>query len=113
MEDAYSKIKSGEITVAVRDANLLVGEIKKGDFIGLFDGKIKVVSDNVVSAALELIKDMIDKNDAIITFYLGKDSNDEDKEKIRSEVFKNYPEIDIEFHNGSQPFYSYIFSIEQ
>jgi DAK2 domain fusion protein YloV len=113
MEDAYSKIKSGEITVAVRDANLLVGEIKKGDFIGLFDGKIKVVSDNVVSAALELIKDMIDKNDAIITFYLGKDSNDEDKEKIRSEIFKNYPEIDIEFHNGSQPFYSYIFSIEQ
>ncbi|MHB9129344.1 MAG: DAK2 domain-containing protein [Candidatus Humimicrobiaceae bacterium] len=113
MEDAYSKIKSGEITVAVRDANLLVGEIKKGDFIGLFDGKIKVVSDNAVSAALELIKDMIGENDAIITFYLGKDSNDEDKEKIRSEVFKNYPDIDIEFHNGGQPFYSYIFSIEQ
>jgi len=113
MEDAYSKIKSGEITVAVRDANLLVGEIKKGDFIGLFDGKIKVVSDNAVSAALELIKDMIGENDAIITFYLGKDSNDEDKEKIRSEVFKNYPDIDIEFYNGGQPFYSYIFSIEQ
>ncbi|MHB1253963.1 MAG: DAK2 domain-containing protein [Candidatus Humimicrobiaceae bacterium] len=113
MEDAYSKIKSGEITVAVRDANLLVGEIKKGDFIGLFDGKIKVVSDNAVSATLELIKDMIGENDAIITFYLGKDSNDEDKEKIRSEVFKNYPDIDIEFHNGGQPFYSYIFSIEQ
>lgn len=113
MEDAYSKIKSGEITVAVRDANLLVGEIKKGDFIGLFDGKIKVVSDNAVSAALELIKDMIGENDAIITFYLGKDSNDEDKEKIRSEIFKNYPDIDIEFYNGGQPFYSYIFSIEQ
>ena len=113
MEDAYSKIKSGEITVAVRDANLLVGEIKKGDFIGLFDGKIKVVSDNAVSAVLELIKDMIDENDAIITFYLGKDSSDGEKEKIRSEVLKNYPGIDIEFHNGGQPFYSYIFSIEK
>ena len=113
MEDAYQKIKSGEITVAVRDANLLVGEIKKGNFIGLFDGKIKVVSDNAVSAVLELIKDMIDENDAIITFYLGKDSNDEDKEKIRSEISKIYPGIDVEFHSGGQPFYSYIFSIEQ
>ena len=113
MEEACSKIKSGEITIAVRDANFLVGEIKKGDFIGLFDGKIKVVSDNVISATLELIKDMIDENDEIITFYLGKDSKNEDKEKIRSEVSKNYPNLDIEFHNGGQPFYSYIFSIEQ
>jgi uncharacterized protein len=113
MEEAYSKVKSGEITIAVRDAKFLVGEIKKGDFIGLFDGKIKVVSDNVINATLELIKDMIDENDAIITFYLGKDSKDEDKEKIRSEISKNYPNIDIEFHNGGQLFYSYIFSIEQ
>jgi len=113
MEDAYRKIKSGEITVAVRDANLLVGEIKKGDFIGLFDGKIKVVSDNAVSSILELIKDMIDENDSIITIYLGKDSNAEDKEKIRSGISKNYPGIDVEFHIGGQPFYSYIFSIEQ
>jgi DAK2 domain fusion protein YloV len=113
MEDAYTKIKSGEITVAVRDANLLVGEIKKGDFIGLFDGKIKVISDNVVGAAMELIKDMIDENDAIITFYLGKDSNEEEKEKIKSELSRIYPEVDVEFHNGGQPFYDYIFSIEQ
>ncbi|MCE5330245.1 DAK2 domain-containing protein [bacterium] len=112
MEDAYSSIKSGEITLAVRDANLLVGEIKKGDFIGLFDGKIKVVSDNVVSAALELIKDMIEKDDSIITFYLGKDSKEEDKEKIKEEVSRLYPDLDMEFHNGGQPFYSYIFSIE-
>ncbi|MHB8278015.1 MAG: DAK2 domain-containing protein [Candidatus Humimicrobiaceae bacterium] len=112
MEEAYSKIKSGEITVAVRDANLLVGEIKKGDFIGLFDGKIKVVSDNVISATIELIKDMIGGNDSIITFYLGRDSKDEDREKIRLEVSRNYPDLDIEFHNGGQPFYSYIFSIE-
>jgi len=113
MEESYGKIKSGEITVAVRDAKFLVGEIKKGDFIGLFDGKIKVISDNVISATLDLIKDMIDEKDTIITFYLGKDSNNEDKENIRLALSKNYPGIDIEFHNGGQLFYSYIFSIEQ
>lgn len=112
MEEAYKKIKSGEITIAVRNANLLVGEIKKGDVIGLFDGKIKVVSDNVVSATLELIKDMIDENDSIITFYTGKDSKEEDNEKIKMEILKNYPNLDIEFHNGGQPFYNYIFSCE-
>lgn len=112
MEDAYNSIKSGEITLAVRDANLLVGEIKKGNFIGLFDGKIKVISDDIVNATVELIKDMIEEDDTIITFYLGKDSKEEDKEKIKEEISKLFPGLDLEFHNGGQPFYSYIFSIE-
>ena len=112
MEEAYKRIKSGEITVAVRDANLLVGEIKKGNFIGLFDGKIKVISDNLVGATLELLKDMVDENDSIISFYAGKDSSEPENEEIRNEIKKHYPDIEIEFYRGDQPFYNYIFSVE-
>jgi len=112
MEEAIKKVKSGEVTKAVRDANLLIGEIKKGDFIGLYDGNIKVVSDNAVNATIELINDMISENDTIITFYTGQDSNEEDNEKIKEKLSNLYPNIDIEFHFGGQPFYNYIFSIE-
>lgn len=112
MEEAYKRIKSGEITVAVRDANLLVGEIKKGQFIGLFDGKIKVISDNLIGATIELIKDMIGENDSIISFYTGKDSSESENEEIKNGIKKYYPDIEIEFYKGDQPFYNYIFSVE-
>ncbi|MCL4416511.1 MAG: DAK2 domain-containing protein [Actinobacteria bacterium] len=112
METAYKHIKSGEVTKAVRDANLLVGEIKKGNFIGLYDGKIKVVSDNAHDATMELIKDMAGENDSIITFYPGRDAKEEDNLKIKESISKLYPDLDIEFLNGNQPFYNYIFSIE-
>ena len=112
MEQAYKRIKSGEVTVAVRDANLLVGEIKKGQFIGLFDGKIKVISDNLIGATIELIKDMVKEDDSIISFYAGKDSSEAENEDIKNEIKKYYPDIEIEFYKGDQPFYNYIFSVE-
>ncbi|MDD3519894.1 MAG: DAK2 domain-containing protein [Actinomycetota bacterium] len=112
MEEAYTRVKSGEVTVAVREANLLVGKIKKGQFIGLFDGKIKVISDNVIGATIELIKDMVDEKDSIISFYTGKDSSEIENDKIKDEIKKNYPDIEIEFYKGDQPFYNYIFSVE-
>ncbi len=112
MEEAYKKIKSGEITVAVRDANLFVGEIKKGNFIGLFDGNIKVVSDNLVNATLELVKDIVDEKDSIISFYTGKDTAESDNEIIKNEIKRNFPDLEIEFYKGGQPFYNYIFSVE-
>ena len=83
MEKAIGKIKSGEVTVAVRNANLLVGKIKRGDFIGLCDGKVRVISDNVVSAVVDLVKDMIEGEEEVITFYTGKGAELGDNDKIK------------------------------
>jgi len=112
MENAYKRIKSGEVTVAIRDANLLVGEIKKGNFIGLYNGNVKVISDNVINATFELVKDMVNENDSIISFYTGKDTNENEIEELKNEIKKHYPKLEMEFYYGGQPFYNYIFSIE-
>ncbi|MGM0367434.1 MAG: DAK2 domain-containing protein [Actinomycetota bacterium] len=112
MGEAINRVKSGEITTAVRDANLLVGKIKKGDYIGLYDGKIKVISDNLVEGTLDLVRDMIDENDEVITFYVGKGAGKEENKKITESIQKKFPHIEVEFHEGGQPLYPYIFSIE-
>ncbi|MBU4450032.1 MAG: DAK2 domain-containing protein [Actinobacteria bacterium] len=112
MEKTINNIKTGEITNAVRDANLFVGEIKKGAFIGLSNGKVKVVSDTLIDAVIELAREMVDGSEEILTFYYGEGiSTDENKEL--GSLLKNYfPKIEIEFHKGGQPLYPYIFSIE-
>lgn len=112
MEKATQCVKSGEVTVAVRDANLLVGEIKKGAYIGLCDGNIRVISDNVVDAVIDLVRDMVTGKEEIITIYTGKDVKTENDNKIKSELEKYFPNLEIEFHKGDQPLYPYIFSIE-
>jgi len=112
MKTAVEKIKTGEITVAVRNANLFVGEIKKGDFIGLCDGKVRVVSDDIVSTVIDLVRDMVTSGEEIITFYTGKDARLEDNDKIKRDLEKYFPKIELEFYEGNQPLYPYIFSIE-
>ena len=112
MEQSIKVSKCGEITQAVRDANLYVGEIKKGAYIGLNNGKIKVISDNIINASIDLIREMMDGNEEVITFYTGKDATREDMRSVKEELKKIFPHLDIEIHKGGQPLYPFIFSIE-
>ncbi|MFZ3106435.1 MAG: DAK2 domain-containing protein, partial [Candidatus Hydromicrobium sp.] len=112
MEEAAQKTKNGEITQAVRDANLMVGKIKKGEYIGLSDGKVRVISNNVVDVIIDLVRDIASSTEEVITFYTGKDAIPEDNEIIKIKLKKYFPKMDIEMHKGGQPLYPYIFSIE-
>jgi DAK2 domain fusion protein YloV len=112
MKEAVKKVKSGEVTAAVRNANLLVGEIKKGDFIGLEDGKVRVISDKLVDVVIDLIKYMSTGNEEVVTFYTGKDAKKEDSKSIKDRLKEYLPKLEVEFHDGGQPLYPYIFSIE-
>ncbi len=112
MEEAARRTREGEITRAVRDANLMVGKIKKGEYIGLSNGNIRVISDNVVDATIDLVRDITDSKEEVITFYTGKDAVKEDIEKITKKIKQYFSKIDIEIHKGGQPLYPYIFSIE-
>jgi DAK2 domain fusion protein YloV len=112
MEDAAGRTKSGEITAAVRDANLKVGEIKRGEYIGLSNGKLKVVSEDIVDATVDLVRDVAEGSEEVITFYTGLDATNEDMENIKKRLKKYFPKMDVEMHKGGQPLYPYIFSIE-
>ncbi len=112
MTRAAESLKTGEVTVAVRDANLYFGEIKKGAFIGLANGMVKVIAENQVNAVIELIREMISGNEEVLTFYFGDGSTSEDNKAIQSKLKSYYPGLEIEFHKGGQPLYPYIFSIE-
>ena len=112
MEKVAEETKDGEITQAVRDANLMVGKIKKGEYIGLSNGRVRVVSDNAVDATVDLVRDIITSTEEVITFYTGKDARQEDIDNIKKKIKKFFPKVDVEMHKGGQPLYPYIFSIE-
>jgi hypothetical protein len=113
MTKAKDSIKVGEITQAVRDTSLNSHKIKKGNFIGLSEDKIKVFGDELNPTAFSLIKEIINEaEDSLITLYYNDEVKKEELEELVKKLEDSFNEIDIEHHYGGQPYYHYIISIE-
>ncbi|HBV04236.1 MAG TPA: DAK2 domain-containing protein [Staphylococcus sp.] len=112
MEDAMQFVKSGSVTYAVRDTNIDGITIKKGEFMGINEGKIKVSDSDHVAVSQKLIDDMLDEDSEILTIIKGEDATDEEVSKLESYVEENYEDVEIEVHQGDQPIYSFLFSVE-
>jgi len=112
MNGALKHVKTGQITFAVRDTQIDGLEIEKDDFMGIAEGKIVVKNKDKGKVAEDLLSQMLDEDSEILTIIYGEDINEEDVNQLSKYVEENYGDIEVEIHNGGQPLYSYIFSIE-
>jgi uncharacterized protein len=112
MTAASTQVKTGQITYAVRDTTIDGIDIKKNDFMGLAEGKIVVTHTESASAAKELLQSLIDDESEIVTVIHGEEASEETVEQVTSFIEETYPDIEVEVHNGRQPLYPFIFSVE-
>ncbi len=112
MTDAANRIKSGQITFAVRDTTFEDKEIHEGDIIGIYNGKIHVVGHDVREVALQLMEVLVTGSDDLITVYYGADTSREDAEQLTGEIQGMFEDREVEMHYGGQPLYYYLFSVE-
>ncbi|MFZ7946633.1 DAK2 domain-containing protein [Neobacillus sp. 19] len=112
MKEALQHVKTGQITFAVRDTSIDGLEIEKDDFMGISEGKIVVKNKDKGQAAKDLLTGMLDEDSEILTILYGEDVNEAEVNNLVQFIEETYPDIEIEIHNGGQPLYSFIFSIE-
>lgn len=112
MTEASSFVKTGQITYAVRDTQIDGISIENGNFMGIADGKIVTTHKERFEAVKQLFQELITEDDEILTILFGEDVTEEEVNSLVSYVEENYEDIEIEVHNGNQPIYSYIFSVE-
>ena len=113
LKDAANHVKTGQVTYAVRDTQIDGMTIKNGNYMGLSDGKISVTNEDQLTVIKELLQDMIDEEeDEIITIIRGEDSSDDIQDEIISFIENQFEDMEVEVHQGDQPVYSYIFSVE-
>jgi len=112
MLDAIGEVKSGQITYAVRDTNIDGIDIKKGDFMGILNGKIVETASDQLTAAKKLIAGMIDEDSEIVTVIKGEDAPEEEAEELAAFISETYEDVEVEVHDGKQPLYSYILAVE-
>lgn len=109
---ALSQVKTGQVTFAVRDTTIDGIEIAEGDYMGIADGKIVVSEKDKVNVAKQLLAALIDEDAELATVLYGEDATEEEVAAIVHYLEETYPDVEVEVHNGEQPLYPFIFSVE-
>ena len=112
MEQGIKEIKTGEITFAVRNTRINSIDVCEGDCLGIFDGNIVVVEKDTDLTVLNLLHEMVDEDDYLITIYYGSDVTEDEANALKAKIEDQFDELDVEIYSGGQPLYKYVFSVE-
>ncbi len=112
MTAEMKKVKTGQVTYAVRDTSIDGKEIKQGNIMGLDDSTICAVGETIEDTAYELLLSMIEEDSELITLYYGEETSEEEANALAERIMEEYPETEVETHPGNQPIYYYIISVE-
>ena len=112
MIEEMSRVKTGQITYAVRNTVIDDKEISEGDIMGIADKGIVAVGKEVEDTALETIKTMLDDESELVTVYYGADVTEEQAEGFLEKVHEICGDCDVELQFGGQPIYYYLISVE-
>ena len=112
MVDNLDEAKSGEVTYATRDAEVNHVQIKKNHYLGIIDGQIKVTDPDLLTATVKMIRAMLDEMSDVVTIIYGKDANLSEAQKVRDQVKRINPDLETEIHEGDQPVYPFLISVE-
>nr|WP_330393472.1 DAK2 domain-containing protein [Anaeromicropila populeti] len=112
MTEEMKKVKSGQVTYAVRDTTIDGKMIKQGNIMGIDDNSIAAVGDEIQATSLELINSMMDEDSELISLYYGEEISEESANSLAEAIMEQHPEVDVEVHSGGQPIYYYMLSVE-
>lgn len=112
MLEAISHVKSGQVTNAVRDTSFDDLEIRSGQYIGISNSKIVAAADELLAASQALLTNMLENGDEIVTILIGAETDPEATNALSEWLDVTYPSVEVEIHEGGQPLYYFIFSVE-
>jgi DAK2 domain fusion protein YloV len=112
MTESLGNVVSGQVTQSIRNSTIAGLEIHDGDWIGLIDGDIKIATDDRQQTTLDMVKAMLDEDSEIVTVIYGQDASEEDAQVIGDAIEDEFPDVEVEIHEGDQPLYPFLVSVE-
>ena len=112
MSASLEDVVSGSVTTAVRDTTIDGLEIHENDNLGMVDGKIVVSNPDMMETLTATFDKMLDEDSEIVTIYIGEDGKEEVANDLAQNLMARYEDVEVEIHQGNQPVYPYLFSVE-
>jgi len=112
MTRAIDEVQTGEITTAVRDAEIDGVKVKEGEIIAMLNRKLVYANHSLEKTCLGLLEKANAADYELITVFYGADVTKQDARHIADTIGETYPNLEVEVMDGGQPHYHFILSIE-
>ena len=113
MTAAADHVGTGMVTYAVRDSEYDGHKIRKGEIMGIQNGKVTVIEQEISKAVVKLSKALTQSDTAMITLFYGAGVSEEEANAVCQEVQQKVGnDIEVSALSGGQPVYYYIISVE-
>lgn len=112
MEEGINKVTTGSVTYAVRDTEIDGKVVKEGDILGIVEGKIEQIGNDMFNICNNILSSMVKEHSELITVFFGKDCEKDKVDEFSSKLEEKYKDIDVQFYDGNQPLYYFIVSVE-
>lgn len=114
MISTFENVETAQVTFAARDSEVDGKPIKKGEIMGLCNGKIKFIGESVTDIAIKSTQKLFKKGEhSLITIIFGEGASEEDAAIVEEALSKKFGnDVEISIVNGNQPIYYFIISVE-
>jgi fatty acid kinase len=112
MTKALSTVKSGEITVAVRNVEIDGVNVKEGQVIAILDGRLVTSTGTVEEGLLDMLEKAEASEHELVTLFYGQEMPHVEANRIADVVREKYSNLEVEVQEGGQPHYHFIVSVE-
>lgn len=112
MTKAIENVGTGQVTFAARDSLIDGKSVKQGQILGMENGAITTIDDNIVDAAFKITKHLCSKTTEYVTIFYGEGATEDDAEKLKDMIADKFEKVDINVLPGGQPVYHFIISVE-
>ncbi|MBQ9517412.1 MAG: DAK2 domain-containing protein [Eubacterium sp.] len=114
MTEMAGAVETGQVTFAARDSEIDGEPIKKGEIMGLCNGKIMFTGADREDIAFKTVNKLFKKSQhSLVTLIYGEGVSEEAAGDLEERLKKKYKnDMEISVVNGGQPIYYYIISVE-
>jgi uncharacterized protein len=112
MGEAIEEVHSAEVTRAVRDSELDGFAVRKGQAMGIVDGKLVAAADDLETAFRGVLHAFAEADAEFITVLTALNGSGLARERLETLAAEAVPDAEIRFHEGGQPLYPILASAE-
>jgi DAK2 domain fusion protein YloV len=110
MTAAAEGVATGAVTVASRDVQLNGVSVRKGTWLGLADGRPVAGGDTFDEVAAAVLEQLLAEPRGLVTLLTGEEPPP--LERLLAQLETEYPELELDVHEGGQPHYPLLLAAE-
>jgi len=112
MTEAAGTVTTMSVTYAARDSLFDGLEIKKGDYLGMVNGKVLEVERSLADCIGKMADEGLHGDETYINIFYGEGVTEEQATEAQTLLSEHLPDAEINVINGGQPVYYFVISAE-